>query len=171
MNSLNTALLINLLGFTAGLALYTLLLAMGLRHRGTARSGNVDYLLIATACLGLSWNLGELLTFAERDFGIVEISPFLTASAYAALGFLPSVVVHSAQSDEAKPHWLTFTAYGLSGLAAVLHFFAAIFEATAPSDLAPEMLPYGSIGLAIGLLIFNFRQTWEKKAIWFAALL
>jgi hypothetical protein len=171
MNSLNTALLINLLGFTVGIALYTLLLAMVLRHRGTSRSGNVDYLLIATACLGLSWNLGELLTFAGRDFGVVGISPFLTASAYAALGFLPSVVVHSAQADEENPHWLTFTAYGLSGLAAVLHFYTAIFHGTAPSDLALQMLTYSSIGLAVALLIFNFRQTREKKAIWFAALL
>jgi len=171
MNSLNTALLINLLGFSLGIALYALLLAMILRHRGSARAGNVDYLLIATACLGLSWNIGELLTFAEKDFGIVVISPFLTASAYAALGFLPSVVVHSAQAEEEKPHWLTFTAYGLSGLAAVLHFYSAIFRGVAPSDLALQMLTYSSVGLAAALLIFNFRQTLEKKAIWVTALL
>jgi signal transduction histidine kinase len=171
MNSLNTALLINLLGFSLGIALYALLLAMILRHRGSARAGNVDYLLIATACLGLSWNIGELLTFAEKDFGIVVISPFLTASAYAALGFLPSVVVHSAQAEEEKPHWLTFTAYGLSGLAAVLHFYSAIFRGVAPSDLALQMLTYSSVGLAAALLIFNLRQTLEKKAIWVTALL
>lgn len=171
MNSLNTALLINLLGFSLGIALYALLLAMVLRHRGSSRSGNVDYLLIATACLGLSWNLGELLNFAEKDFGIIVISPFLTASAYAALGFLPSVVVHSSQADEEKPHWLTFTAYGLSGLAAVLHFYSAIFLGAAPSDLALQMLTYSSIALAAALIIFNFRQTLEKKAIWVTALL
>jgi len=171
MNSLNNALLINLLGFSLGIALYALLLVMVLRHRGSARAGNVDYLLIATACLGLSWNLGELLTFAERDFGIIVISPFVTASAYAALGFLPSVVVHSAQADESKPHWLTFTAYALSALAAALHFYSAIFLGAAPSDLALQMLTYSSIALAAALLIFNFRQTLEKKAIWATALL
>jgi len=171
MNSLNNALLINLLGFSLGIALYALLLVMVLRQRGSARAGNVDYLLIATACLGLSWNLGELLTFAERDFGIIVISPFLTASAYAALGFLPSVVVHSAQAEEMKPHWLTFTAYGLSALAAALHFYSAIFLGVAPSDLSLQMLTYGSIALAAALLIFNFRQTLEKKAIWATALL
>ncbi|HTK39136.1 MAG TPA: histidine kinase [Pyrinomonadaceae bacterium] len=171
MNSLNNALLINLLGFSLGIALYALLLVMVLRHRRSARPGNIDYLLIATACLGLSWNLGELLTFAEKDFGIIVISPFLTASAYAALGFLPSVVVHSAQAEEEKPHWLTFTAYGLSALAAVLHFYSAMFSGAAPSDLALQMLTYGSIALAAALLIFNFRQTLEKKAIWVTALL
>ena len=171
MNSLNNALLINLLGFSLGIALYALLLVMVLRQRGSARAGNIDYLLIATACLGLSWNLGELLTFAERDFGIIVISPFLTASAYAALGFLPSVVVHSAQAEESKPHWLTFTAYGLSALAAALHFYSAMFLSAAPSDLALQMLTYSSIALAAALLIFNFRQTLEKKTIWATALL
>jgi len=171
MNSLNNALLINLLGFSLGIALYALLLVMVLRHRGSARAGNVDYLLIATACLGLSWNLGELLTFAERDFGIIVISPFVTASAYAALGFLPSVVVHSAQADESKPHWLTFTAYALSALAAALHFYSAIFLGAPRSDLTLKMLTYSSIALAAALLIFNFRQTLEKKAIWATALL
>jgi hypothetical protein len=171
MNSLNTALLINLLGFTVGAALYALLFVMVVRHRRSSRSGSVNILLTATSFLGFLWNAAELYSFLQKDFTHDEISAFLSAAAYSALGFLPSVVVHSAQSEDERKHWLTYAAYALSGLAALLHFRSAIFFGLAPSDLALQALTVGSIALAVGLLLFNFRQTLEKKAIWASALL
>lgn len=171
MNSLNAALLINLLGFTIGVALYALLAAMVLRHRRSSGSENINFLLLTTSVLGLLWNLGELYSFVQRDFGASGVSPLLSAVSYSALGFLPSAVVHSAQTDTPKMRWLTFTAYGLSIFAAALHFFSAIFEGTAPSDLALRTLTFGSVALAAGLLILNFRETLEKKSIWASALL
>ena len=95
MNSLNTALLINLLGFTVGAALYALLFVMLVRHRRSSSSGNVNFLLTATSLLGFIWNADELYSFLQQDFTNGGISPFLGAAAYSALGFLPSVVVHS----------------------------------------------------------------------------
>lgn len=171
MNSLNAALLINLLGFAVGVALYTLLLAMVARHRRSSKSRTVDLLLIATALLGLLWNAGELAIFIWKDFGMGSLSPFLTAVSYSALGFLPSVVVHSAQNEASKGRWLSVAAYVLSVFAAVLHIGAAFAAGEVPSDLALQTLTFGSLALAAGLLIFNFRQTLEKKAIWASALL
>jgi signal transduction histidine kinase len=171
MNSLNTALLVNLLGFAVGAALYGLLLVMVVRHRRSSRSGSIGVLLVATSFLGLIWNLGELFIFIKRDFAAAESSPLLAALAYSSLGFLPSVVVHFAQKDEEKPHWLTFTGYGLSGIAAAFHFYSAVIHGVAPSDTALRGLTLSSVALAIALLVFNFRQTIEKKTIWTCALL
>lgn len=171
MNSHTSALLVNLLGFTVGIALYALLLAMVVRHGRFAKGKSVNFLLLATVVLGLLWNLGELFTFLWRDFANESVSPFLTAVSYSALGFLPSVVVHSAQNKQSKIVWLTIAAYTLSAFAAFLHLQSAIFSQIAPSNLALQILTYGSLGLIASLLIFNFRQTLERKTILANALL
>ena len=168
---MNAALLVNLLGFSVGIALYALIAAMVVRHRGSRRVGNVNVLLLTTAALGLLWNIGELYGFAVTDFGAAAASPFLVAISFSALGFLPSVVVHSAQSEESGTHWLTFAAYGLSIVATAMHFQAAFAGAPVPSGLALQTLTFGSLALSAGLLIFNLRQTLEKKAVFAAALL
>lgn len=178
----NAAALINLLGFTVGIALYALLLLMVVRHRktkdeaaSTASAAAPDLLLLLTAALGLLWNAGELLVLFWRDFsGAAQVSPLLVAASYSALGFLPSVVVHSAlKSDERnskKIGWLTVAAYVLSAFAAALHFHAAIFRAAAPSDLALRVLTFGSLALLAGLLISTYRQKIQNKAVWISAL-
>jgi hypothetical protein len=175
MNALNAASLVNLLGFTVGVMLYALLFAMTLRHRKTKAKFSFDVLLFATAVLGFLWNLGELFVFIRKDFSATQASPVLLAISYSALGFLPSVVVHSAwknsENENERVRWLTFFAYGLSIFASLLHFQSAIFAGAAPSDSALRMLTFGSLGLIVGLLIFAFRQTLEKKAIWITALL
>lgn len=171
MNSLNAALLVNLLGFTVGIALYTLLAAMVVRHRALSGPLKINVLLLMTAFLGLLWNFGELYLFIARDFGLAAGQPLLSAFSYSALGFLPSVVVHSARTEDRKTLWLTFAAYGLSIFAALLHFQAAIWRLSSPSDLALQTLTFGSIVMAAGLLFFNLKQTLEKKTIWAAALL
>lgn len=171
MNSLNAALLVNFLGFTVGIALYALLAAMVARHRSASGPAGADILLLTTAFLGLLWNIGELFVIIGRDFGAAGSWPFLTAASYSALGFLPSVVVHSARADDPRTHWLTYAAYSLSSFATVLHFLAAFQGRPTPSDLALQTLTFGSIAMAISLLFFNFKQTLEKKSIWVAALL
>ena len=171
MNSLNAASLINLLGFTVGIALYALLFVMVLRRRQSAKLEKFNYLLLATSILGLIWNVGELGIFVWRDFTVNEISPLLTAFSYSALGFLPSAVVHSAQNEDRKISGLTVAAYCLSIFAAILHFQSAIFERAAPSNFALQTLTFGSLALIAGLLVFNIRQTVEKKTIWASALL
>ncbi|HQZ96993.1 MAG TPA: histidine kinase [Pyrinomonadaceae bacterium] len=171
MDSLNAALLVNLLGFSVGIALYALVAVMVLRHRGSQRAENANILLLTTSALGLLWNVGELYGFVQKDFGGPLISPLLVALSFSALGFLPSVVVHSAQAEESGTHWLTFAAYGFSVIATLMHFQAALSGSAVPSDLALQTLTFGSLALSAGLLLFNLRQTLEKKAVWAAALL
>lgn len=171
MNTLNAASLVNLLGFTVGAALYALLLVMVVRHRRTSKNENINLLLLTTSILGLIWNVGELYVLFLKDFSAGGSSFLLTAFSYSALGFLPSVVVHSAQNEENKARWLTFSAYGLSLFASILHFQSAIFQNFAPSNFALQTLTFGSLALVLGLLVFNFRQTLEKKTIWASALL
>jgi anti-sigma regulatory factor (Ser/Thr protein kinase) len=175
MNSLNPASLVNLLGFTVGVTLYALLFVMTVRHRKTKATFSFDFLLFTTAVLGFLWNVGELFVFIWKDFSQTQVSPVLVAISYSALGFLPSVVVHSAwknsENENKNVRWLTFFAYGLSTFASLLHFQSAIFADAAPSDLALRILTFGSLGLLAGLLVFAFRQTLEKKAVWVTALL
>lgn len=173
MNTPNSALLINLLGFTVGVALYLLLLVMVVRHRRASEKKGFDFLLFATAILGLLWNVGELFAFVWSDFRQADFSPLLSALAYSSLGFLPTVVVHSAwkNSASASGKVLTFAAYFLSIFAAALHFQAAFSSGAVPSNLALKILTFGSLALLAGLLIFNFKQTRERKAVWISALL
>ncbi len=169
MNVLNPAVLINLLGFTVGVALYALLLVMVVSYR--RKNSKIDWLLLTTAGLGLLWNTGELFELFYRDFFQTSVSPMLSAASFSALGFLPSVVVHSAEKAKNKFSILTVTAYALSFFAAVVHFQSAIFYGVAPSDFALKILSFGSVALLAGLFTSNLRQTLDKKAIWASALL
>lgn len=171
MNTLNPASLINLLGFTIGIALYALLLAMIVRHRRAKSS--FDFLLLAAAVLGILWNAGELFAFVAQDFGQIKVPALLTAVSYSALGFLPSVVVHSAwkNSENKNGKFLTVAAYALSLFAAIQHFYSAISFDAAPSDFALRIFSYGAIALLVGLFALNFRQPFEKKIVWMSALL
>ncbi|MBA2379924.1 MAG: histidine kinase [Blastocatellia bacterium] len=171
MNSLNAALLVNLLGFSVGVALYGLLAVMVARNRGEETPGNVRTLLFLTAGLGLVWNLGELFVSVQRDFAFVADWPFVTAAAYSALGFLPSVVVHSAQNESRGAFRLTYAAYALSTLAGVLHFYSAFSGSATPSILALGLLTAGALTLAAVLLFLNFRKRIEQRSVWAAALM
>jgi two-component system, LytTR family, sensor kinase len=153
MNSFNSASLINLLGFTVGVALYALLLVMVVRPRK-----KIDRLLFATGILGVLWNFGEFFTFIWRDFRGTEVPSIITAISYSALGFLPSVVIQNA-----KRKWLTVTAYALSIFAGVLHFQAIL----PPSEIALQLLTIGSLLLLLSLFVFKI----ENKLVLATALI
>jgi hypothetical protein len=171
MNSFDAASLVNWLGFSVGVALFALLGAMVIRHKGGQDSGQARILLLTTAALGLVWNLGELIIFVLRDFGVASDLPFVTAAAYSSLGFLPSVVVHSAQNEEGGGSFITYVAYILSTAAAAMHFYAASIGAPVPSELALITLTIGALMLAAALFVRYFGERLEKKAVWAAALL
>ncbi|QQS31738.1 MAG: histidine kinase [Acidobacteriota bacterium] len=170
MSSLNAASLVNLTGFSLGLALYGMLAMMVLRHR-RGGLGNTGILLLITAALGILWNAGELYAFAQADLGLRTMPPIFAAIAFSALGFLPSVVVHFAGSESDKTNRLTYLAYAISTLAALLHVGEASTAGSVPSDLAFTVLAAGSLVLAAAIFIFKLHQTLERKAIWAAALL
>jgi signal transduction histidine kinase len=178
------AALINLLGYITGSVLYSMLLVMALGRQdvassigvGGARSEKTDRLPLLTALLGLAWNLGAITSFAMQSFANVRPFPFLMATAFTALGFLPAVVVHSLlrTGDEwrRRPAALAMTimAYGLSATAGALHFQQAIVWMTAPSQWALRILTIGFAALTIALLFIVRRQSGWQRAVWVAAL-
>ncbi len=170
MEALNLALLVNWLGFTVGVALYLMLAVMVVRNRSGQGSG-INFLLLATAGLGIIWNVGELFVILASDFATPLTFPFITAAAYSALGVLPSVVVHSVQNEAGGNRILTWTAYSISAFATLLHFYAAFSGRSVPSPTAFIALTAGAIFLTSALLILNFRQALDQKAVWVTALL
>lgn len=167
-----TAVLINLLGFITGAALYGMLLLMVLQPasgdeaRRTQphdfwRSGQ-DRLPLLTALLGLAWNVGGLLTFGLSPVSHVREAWFfslLVAGAFTALGFLPAVVVHSVLRtstnwrDQRLALGVIITAHGLSTLASGLHFYEALAHHAAPSHWALHLLTFGFLALIGALLL------------------
>lgn len=171
MQALDLALLVNIIGFAAGIVLYAMLGVMVIVNRRRDSDGGVSALLLVTAALGFAWNLGEMLSLIARDLGGDGSSPFIAALAYSALGFLPSVVVHTAQREQGGPRFLTLIAYILSTAAMGLNLSAAIAGGDVPAVFAMQMHAIGALILGIGLLAFNFRNTLKSRAILASALL
>src|SRR5258707_13030465 len=125
--------LLNLVGLSTGVVLYTMLLAMVLRAGHATGAARVDPLLLATAVLGLVWNLCALPAYELPKVGIEGPFTFLIAAGFSALGFLPAVVVHSVLRDERDRAsvlgWpkriVAYAAYTVSAAAAALHAHAA----------------------------------------------
>ena len=99
MTSRDLTALVHLVGFTTGIILYTMLGVMTRRRLSYVvapadRQGD-DRVPLAAAGLGVIWNVGAMLVYAARDFGVGYPMPWVGAVSYTALGFLPAVVVHS----------------------------------------------------------------------------
>jgi hypothetical protein len=188
MSSINIATLLNLLGFTTGAALYAMLLIMVFRIQAHIQrapetvsrliaslfSGN--RLLLATAVLGLVWNLGALVSFGIKTFGRYQSFPWLNAVSFAALGFLPAVVVHSVFQTRGPVklarigRFIALAAYGLSALAALLHFISGMMGNGGVSDAALRLLTAGYILLIVVLIISTRGQPGWSRAVWASAL-
>ena len=133
MSSSHAASLVNVTGFVAGTALYAMLLIMVVRPRASqeGRSG-IDSLLVVTALLGLAWNLEAFVSNGLRDFGVAPLPRLAQAVAFASLGFLPAVVVHSVLraglSRLTSPAALVqvIAAYTVSACAALIQFGSAL---------------------------------------------
>lgn len=171
MQALDLALLVNIIGTAAGMVLYAMLGLMAFVNRQRNSENGVTALLLATASLGLVWNLGELSSMIGRDIGVSHSSPWLAALAYSALGFLPSVVVHTAQREQNGPKLLTAIAYLLSVATMLLNLFAAVSGGQVPAVFAMQMHAVGAIVLGIGFFSFNLRNTLKNRTILAAALL
>ncbi len=184
--NINVAGLINLLGYTIGVALYGLLLGIVVRHlgQGPVRDRLRDFrlpanwLMLATAVLGLVWNLGALATYGRRSFGLgfSNAFPVLSAISFSALGFLPAVVVQSVilnrlgQPIRLISRIISISAYCLSAAASLLFFYAAVVTGTSPSLWALRLLTLGYLVLVAVLMISTRGQEGWKKAVWASAL-
>ena len=173
----NAAEVLNLVGFVTGTALYAMLLALVLR--GSPRGhlqGNADgppqrnLLPLATAVLGLVWNLGELAAYALPRLGYFSESIGLWAMSFPALGLLAAVVVHSVARGLPRGIVLTVIAYGCSIVASVLHLQTVVTGDPQPSSLAFLILTicYGLIIIALGVLTRT--QANGQRVLWVLAL-
>src|SRR5881394_2613030 len=161
----DVAALVHVVGFLTGAALYGMLFALVVRRRVD------DRLPILTAVLGLVWNLSGLAAFAIRDFAGHEPHPFLIATAYSALGFLPAVVVHSALRSQTDARHrraaatFVFLAYAVSTVAETLMFWAARFSVV-PSTAALKTLTWSYAVLTIPILFLTRRRrAWSIVAL------
>ena len=160
--------LLNIVGLTLGATLYAMLLAMvvGSRQSRTAP----DRLLVATALLGLAWNVSALWIYELPRFR----SGWIAAAGFSALGFLPAVVVHSVLRGNRRPQGgrtaLLGVAYTASAVAAVLHVNAVVSAGQVPSVLALQLLTVCFIGMLPALWMLTRGQPGGRRAIWGVAL-
>lgn len=184
MEPQHIAALVNLLGFLTSATLYAMLLVMVVRSvdpaaslpSGQRTAFSDERLLLATAVIGLLWNLGALLIYGARDWNVAKLSPWFDATVFTALGFLPAVVMQSVLRSEAGlarrrgAQVITASAYILSFIASLLHFRAAAIGHETPSPPALRALTFGFSALTIALLIYARRSSVWKRASWVVAL-
>lgn len=173
MSPADSVVLVDLIGFIAGAALYGMLLAMVVGPRA-ARASSVDRLALLTAFLGLLWNLGELTVQILRSAGVDAPSEGVEAFAYIALGFLPAVVVHSAlvTGEATGPRGARLTtgaAYGLSTIAGLLHVLTVVDHSFAHL-WSLRVLTIGFCALIIALAIITRGQPKRRRAVWALSL-
>ena len=159
----NAAEVLNLVGFVTGTALYAMLLSLVLRR-------SVQSLPLATAVLGLIWNLGELAAYILPRAGYFEESIALWAVSFPALGLLAAVVVHSVARELPRGFALTAVAYGCSAAASVLHLTTVVTGNPEPSSIAFLLLTacYSVIIVALGVI--TRAQANGPRVLWVLAL-
>lgn len=174
-----TGLLVDVLGFLTGTALYVMLVVMVWRERageGAAFLARRGRLTLVTGVCGLVWNVGALLSFGTRVIGDPPPNGLLVALAFSALGCLPAVVVHSLLEGRETAAGRQATravigiAYALSATAALLQIGAALDRAAVPSRPALWLLTGGFTGLTALLLVLTRPQPLGRRGIWVAAL-
>jgi hypothetical protein len=167
----NAAGVLNLVGFVTGTALYLMLLALVVKT-GTrdGADGRVDRLPLATALLGLTWNLGELAAYGLPRLGLVGDSVGLSAMSFPALGLLAAVVVHSVARGLAFGRVITALAYALSIAAAALHASTIATGEPAASALAFQLLTVSFGLLIVPLGVITRSQPNGRRALWVLAL-
>jgi two-component system LytT family sensor kinase len=177
--------LFHVLGFLTATALYVMLAAMTLgarpdgRERGDRSGRRSDLIPLGTAVLGLVWNVGELVMYGLHVTEAAVPSWFVVL-AFAALFYLPAVVVHSAlagassvRSGTRRPNAtraLVIAAYGLSTVATVTNIAAAIRDEPLPSRGSLLILSIGFVAVVGLLTAYSRRQPAWRRALPAAAV-
>jgi two-component system, LytTR family, sensor kinase len=163
---------LNLVGFATGTALYAMLLVLVMRGGGRQGTGAArpDHLPLATALLGLIWNLGALAAYALPRLGLVADGVSLSALSFPALGLLAAVVVHSVARGMGHGRMITALAYGLAVSAAVLHLATIVSSDPRWSALAFQLLTVSFGLLIVPLAVITRPQANGRRALWVLAL-
>jgi hypothetical protein len=169
--------LLNLVGLSTGVVLYAMLLVMVVRRDArSAAPRRVDPLLLATALLGLVWNLCALPAYGLPKLGIHSSVALLTVIGFGALGFLPAVVVQSVLRGEHERLGSPFArtvataAFAVSATAALLQVRAAARGFPVPSPIGMQLLTYAYVVLAVPVAVVTRTQPGGRRALWIAAL-
>jgi two-component system LytT family sensor kinase len=168
--------ILNLIGLSTGVALYAMLLVMVVRARRTPSAPRLDPVLLATAVLGLIWNLSALPAYELPKLGIAGPFPLLTAVGFSALGFLPAVVVQSVLRGERDAagtrlkRSIVVAAYAVSAVAAALQTHAAWVGGSLPSVFGMQLLTYAFVALVVPLFAVTRGQPGARRTLWAAAL-
>jgi two-component system, LytTR family, sensor kinase len=166
--------LLNLVGFVTGAALYSMLLGLVLRTRSAPVGGVAPTaphrLPLATATLGLVWNLGELCAYTLTHAGRDTAAQAVSALSFAALGLLASVVVHSVGRHVRGGRGLILLAYAGSVVAAILHTSALVLGAPAYSAIAFGLLTVCFGALIVPLALLTRAEPHGPRALWMLAL-
>jgi len=170
MTTDTAASLVNLLGFMTGVVLYAMLLWLVLISRR-----ELNRLALLTGFLGFAWNAGAFAGYGLVNLGIAHSPPLLLATAFGALCFLPSVVVHSALDASEKVSrrtklWISVPAYAMSSVATVMHVYSAVMTGTTPSQVALRGVTGGFAILILGLLIVTRGQENRARILWVVAM-
>jgi len=177
MSQSDLATLVHAAGFVTGIALYAMLGVMVLRERATDRPAAGDRIPLATALLGVLWNVGALALYGPRDLGVAHAfraGPLLAMGtvAFSALGFLPAVVVHAALQGgkQRERRLLTSAAYLVSAFAAGAQVWGAMADGIVPYPPALRLLAVGYAALLL-LVVLRLRgQPGARAALAAAAL-
>ena len=159
----NAAEVLNLVGFVTGTALYAMLLALVLRQPAPTAT-------IATAVLGLIWNIGELAAYGVPRLGYFTDSIALWALSFPALGLLAAVVVHSVARTLPHGFALTAIAYGCSFAASVLHLTTVFTGNPEPSSIAFLLLTICYSVIIVVLGVMTRAQANGPRVLWVLAL-
>jgi two-component system, LytTR family, sensor kinase len=165
----NAAEVLNLVGFVTGSALYAMLLALVLRN-DKAKGLSLQTLPLATAVLGLVWNLGELSAYALPRLGYFNESIGLWAISFPALGLLAAVVVHSVARELPRGQALTAVSYGCSAVASVLHLATVISGNPEASSIAFLLLTVCYSLIIVALAVMTRSQANTQRVLWVLAL-
>ena len=165
----NAAEVLNLVGFVTGSALYAMLLALVLRN-DKPKGLSLQALPLATAVLGLIWNLGELSAYALPRLGYFNESIELWAVSFPALGLLAAVVVHSVARELPRGIALTAVAYSCSAVASVLHLATVITGNPEPSSIAFLLLTVCYSLIIVALAVMTRAQANTQRVLWVLAL-
>jgi two-component system LytT family sensor kinase len=140
--------LINTIGHTAGLLAFGFILLLLIRD-WRAYGVRQTKLPMVAAVLACAWNAGSLLVLGINQHNSFPIGLIITAN-FAILSFLPAVllqVVLQGKDLQAQDKWIAAAGYGVSGVAATLHF-----SETRTSFVEPHQVALMVIAAGFGVL-------------------
>jgi two-component system LytT family sensor kinase len=135
--------LINILGHTAGAALFATFLVLLFSRRGWSGAQGRRLSGLAAA-LSLCWNLGSLVVLVWPDMP-GGWQGWLVATSFSMLSVLPAVLLHISLEDRRRA--VALCGYGLSGVAVAMHFWEVRQHSPTLHQTALQLITVGFVAL------------------------